>query len=63
MSYLFFDPGFLEAAIEQGQQDATAVLEAAPPGTLPWRTHGPGGTDGGGDSTPPSPLLPGSGKH
>ncbi len=63
MSYLFFDPGFLEAAIEQGQQDATAVLEAAPPGTVPWRTHGPGGTDGGGGSTPPSPLLPGSGKR
>lgn len=46
MSYLFFDPGFLQAAIEQGQQDASTVLTGAAPGTLPWRTRGVPGTGG-----------------
>jgi NTE family protein len=37
LSFLFFEPAFLQRAIERGQQDAQAVL-AATEDDIPWRT-------------------------
>lgn len=48
LSYLFFSPDFLDAAIELGQRDATAAVAGSPAGTVPWQVpapapgHGPG---------------------
>jgi NTE family protein len=45
LSYLFFDPEFLDASIGLGQQDATALFAGAPPESVPWRIPRPhGGT-------------------
>lgn len=38
LSYLYFDPDFIEASIEVGQRDAAALFEGAPPEKVPWRT-------------------------
>ncbi len=37
LSFLYFEPAFMDAAIELGQQDAARLLESAEPGQLPWR--------------------------
>lgn len=38
LSYLYFDPDFIEASIEVGQRDAAALFGGASPDTVPWRT-------------------------
>jgi NTE family protein len=45
LSFLFFEPAFLQRAIERGQQDAWAALATAADG-IPWRIGVPGGTFG-----------------
>lgn len=41
LSYLFFSPDFLDAAIELGQRDTTAALAGSPVGTVPWQVPAP----------------------
>jgi NTE family protein len=38
LSFLYFDPEYMEASIELGQRDAEALLAAAGPGEVPWQT-------------------------
>jgi NTE family protein len=37
LSYLYFDPDFMEASIELGRADAAQALEGSPRGTIPWQ--------------------------
>ena len=46
LSYLFFDPEFMEASIERGRRDAEAVFAGVPSGRVPWR-FGPSAADPG----------------
>jgi len=41
LSYLFFDPEFMEASIERGRRDAEAVFADVPAGRLPWHLGPP----------------------
>ena len=36
-SHLYFDPEFVRACIELGQQDANALLNGVPTNEMPWR--------------------------
>ncbi len=49
LSYLYFDPEFMEASIERGRQDAETTLASVPSGVpsgeVPWRLAPPGGRD------------------
>ncbi|GAA5101642.1 patatin-like phospholipase family protein [Haloechinothrix salitolerans] len=42
LSYLFFDPDFIDELIHRGQQDARRALEAQPHPDSPWRIGPPG---------------------
>ena len=37
LSYLFFDPEFMNATIELGRLDASAAFSGAPTGRVPWQ--------------------------
>ncbi|WP_405064985.1 patatin-like phospholipase family protein [Kribbella sp. NBC_01510] len=37
LSYLFFEPEFMEAAIERGRSDAKAAFDDVIPGRVPWQ--------------------------
>jgi len=39
LSYLYFDPEFINASIELGQRDANALFDAVPATEVPWRTN------------------------
>jgi len=41
LSYLFFDPEFMEASIECGRRDAEAAFAGVPPGRVPWQIGPP----------------------
>ena len=41
LSYLLFEGDFLQAAIDQGQADASAVMSSTDSTRLPWRTSAP----------------------
>jgi NTE family protein len=47
LSYLFFDPEFMEASIELGRNDAAALFAGAGAGTVPWQ-FGPEPANGAG---------------
>ncbi|MCI4674130.1 hypothetical protein [Candidatus Mycolicibacterium alkanivorans] len=39
LSYLYFDPEFINASVELGQRDANALFDGAPDTEVPWRTN------------------------
>jgi NTE family protein len=39
LSYLYFDPEFMEASIDLGRRDAGRLFRGVPAGEVPWRTE------------------------
>ena len=39
LSFLYFDPDFIQASIKLGQHDAQQIFEGLAPGEVPWRTE------------------------
>jgi NTE family protein len=39
LSFLYFDPDFIQASIDLGRRDAQQIFEGLAPGEVPWRTE------------------------